>query len=278
VPHASKPFAVRRFQPAAQGFGSPALWRKLDRSGGICAGAWIGDRKPGASAMTTALFTDVEACVFDAYGTLFDINAPLERRRARIGERADELRDLWRRKQLEYSWLRTIMGKHTDFWRITGDALDFAMDTLDIRDPALRAELMELYLNLDPYPDAKPALVTIKAGGFKTALLSNGAPTMLTAVVNRTHMTASLDAVLSVEERGVFKPHPSVYQLAVEKLGIGSAHICFVSGNAWDLAGAAAFGFQTVWVNRHGASPERLPHGPTATIATLDELPPLLGL
>lgn len=228
--------------------------------------------------MTAAQFTDVEACVFDAYGTLFDIDAPMRRRRARIGERADELRALWRRKQLEYSWLRTIMGKHTDFWRVTGDALDFAMDALDISDPALRAELMELYLNLDPYADAKPALERIKSGGFKTALLSNGAPTMLTAVVNRTHMTALLDAVFSVEERGVFKPHPSVYQLAVERLGIGSAHVCFVSGNAWDLAGAAAFGFQTAWINREGAPAERLPHGPTVTVATLDELPPLLGL
>lgn len=227
--------------------------------------------------MSDFRFTDIEACVFDAYGTLFDIQAPMVRRQARIGPKAEVLAELWRRKQLEYSWLRTLMGRHADFWRVTGDALDYAMATLGIEDRALRAELMQTYLNLDAYPDARQVLEEVKATGRKTAILSNGSETMLTAVINRAQMVRHLDHVISVEERACYKPHPSVYLLAAEKLEIDAAHICFVTGNAWDAAGAAAFGFQVAWVNRTGAPDECLPHAPNVTIASLAELPPLLG-
>lgn len=210
--------------------------------------------------MSDFRFTDIEACVFDAYGTLFDINAPMARRRDRIGPKADELAVLWRRKQLEYSWLRTLMGRHADFWRVTADALDNAMATLGIADPVLRAELMQTYLNLDAYEDARATIEAVKAAGKKTAILSNGSETMLTAVVNRAELTRCLDQVISVEERASYKPHPSVYQLAVEKLEVDIAHICFVTANGWDAAGAAAFGFQVAWINRTGAPPESLPH------------------
>src|SRR3546814_5599028 len=227
--------------------------------------------------MSDFRFTDIEACVFDAYGTLFDIEAPMGRRRAKIGPKTDELTDLWRRKQLEYSWLRTLMGRHADFWRVTGDALDHAMAALGMTDPVLRADLMQTYLNLDAYEDAKPALERIKASGKKTAILSNGSETMLTAVVNRAEIVRTLDQVISVEERASYKPHPSIYLLAAEKLEVDAAHVCFVTANGWAAAGAGAFGFQVAWINRSGGPPENLPHAPNVTISSLADLPPLLG-
>jgi len=226
--------------------------------------------------MSESRLTDIEACVFDAYGTLFDFTSPIARRRERIGEKADELSELWRRKQLEYSWLRTLMGRHADFWRVTGDALDHAMKTVGIDDPGLRAELMQVYLSLDAYPDAYAAIEAVRGKGLRTAILSNGSPTMLTAVVNHTQLTRQLDMVLSVEERAVYKPHPSAYQLAVETLGVAAPHICFVSANGWDVAGAGAFGFQVVWLNRGDGPAELLPHPAVAEIRSLEELPALL--
>jgi 2-haloacid dehalogenase len=227
--------------------------------------------------MSEARFADVQACVFDAYGTLFDFNTPMERRRERIGAEADRLADLWRRKQLEYSWLRSLMGRHADFWKVTGEALDYAMAATGIDNPGLRAELMQLYLELGTYPEAVETVAAVKRSGIKTAVLSNGTPTMLTAVVNASALTTELDAVLSIEACGVYKPHPTVYQLAVDRLEVPAMAVLFLSGNAWDIAGAAAFGFRTVWVNRAGLPRERLPNGPDAEIRSLDALPGLLG-
>ena len=227
--------------------------------------------------MTEPRFTDTEAVVFDAYGTLFDFASPVSRRRDRIGPKADQLVEVWRRKQLEYSWLRTLMGRHVDFWHVTGEALDYAMALVGLSDPALRAELMQLYLDIDPYPDARATVERLKAAGLRTAILSNGSPTMLTAAVNRAELTRHLDALLSVEERACYKPHPSVYQLAVDALGVAAPHICFVSANGWDAAGGAAFGFQTAWINRDGLPIEQLSALPAAILTTLGELPPLLG-
>lgn len=226
--------------------------------------------------MNELRFTDIQAVVFDAYGTLFDFASPVARRRERIGDKAELLVELWRRKQLEYSWLRTLMARHTDFWRVTGDALDYAMQAVGLADPVLRSDLMQLYLDLDAYPDASATVERIKQAGMRTAILSNGSPTMLTALVNRSDLTRVIDAVLSVEERACYKPHPSVYQLAVDALGIAAPHVCFVSANGWDVAGAAAFGFQVAWINRNGAPTERLPNQPNAIITTLGDLPPLI--
>ena len=228
--------------------------------------------------MVESRFKDIQVCVFDAYGTLFDFRAPLERRRAKLGDKLDALATLWRQKQLEYSWLRSLMGRHADFWRVTGEALDYAMEALAIDDPLLRAELMQLYLNIDAFDEARPVLERVKQAGLKTAILSNGSPTMLTSAVNRAALLPLLDAVLSVEERGVYKPHPSVYQLVVDQFDIGPSHVCFVSANGWDAAGAIAFGFQVAWVNRTHLPPERLPNGGLVEIERLTELPPLIGL
>ena len=170
------------------------------------------------------------------------------------------------------------MGRYTGFWQVTGEALDFAMGELGIEDEALRANLMEAYLTLDTYPEVQETLATLRAHGLRTAILSNGESSMLDAAVEAAGIADSLDAVLSVEEVGIYKPHPSVYQLVVDRLGVEAANVSFQSSNAWDANGAAAFGFRVAWCNRFGQGQERVPEAPDAEIATLAELPALLGI
>ncbi len=220
----------------------------------------------------------IRACVFDAYGTLFDVHSPAERLRTELGPKADALSAAWRTKQLEYTWLRSLMGRHADFWHVTGEALDFALADTAIRDDDLRERLMVEYLHLQAYPEVSVTLEVLRAAGLKTAILSNGAPAMLSSATGSAGLDGRLDAVLSVEEVGVFKPHPAVYQLAVDRLGVPREAICFVSSNGWDVAGAAVFGFRVAWLNRAARTPERLPGAPEAEITALDALPQLLGL
>jgi 2-haloacid dehalogenase len=221
---------------------------------------------------------DVSACVFDAYGTLLDVTSAAKRGIGDLGSRADALAALWRAKQLEYSWLRSLMGRHADFWQVTGDALDYAMETLGLPDAALRARLMELYRELDAYPDAKATLQRLKHAGMPAAILSNGTPQMLQAAILSAGIGDLVDHVISVEEIGIYKPHPSVYALAAKRLGLDPARICFVSSNGWDAAGASASGFKVAWINRSCAKPERLSAPPHAEIGNLSQLPALLGL
>jgi 2-haloacid dehalogenase len=188
----------------------------------------------------------------------------------------EPLSALWRQKQLQYTWLRASQGRHADFWRVTEDALDFAMESLGIASPALRQRLMNLYLTLDAFPEVSDTLAKLKAAGFTTAILSNGSPPMLSAAVAGAKIGHLLDAVLSVEEVGVYKPHPSVYRLAVERLGIPADAIVFSSSNAWDAYAASAFGMRVVWCNRYGQRAERLPGKPDHVIASLAELPPIV--
>jgi len=223
-------------------------------------------------------FIGIEACVFDAYGTLFDYNSAAARHSAALGDKAAPLADLWRLKQLQYTWLRSLMGRYAGFWQVTGEALDFSMGELGIEDKTLRANLMEAYLSLDAYPEATAMLQTLRAHGLRTAILSNGEPGMLESAVAAAGIGDSLDAVLSVEEVGIFKPHPSVYQLVVDRLGVPPAKVSFQSSNAWDANGAAAFGFRVAWCNRFGQGQERIPEAPDAEIKILSELPPLLGI
>lgn len=220
----------------------------------------------------------IRACVFDAYGTLFDVNSAAAQAKDALGEKWQPLADLWRAKQLQYTWLRGLMGRHTDFWQVTGDALDYAMGSLGIGDAALRDRLMNLYLTLNAYPEVKDTLQRLKAGGFKLAILSNGAPKMLAAAVENSGIAGLLDAVLSVEEVKVFKPHPSVYELATRRLGLERGQICFLSSNSWDAHAAKAFGFHVLWCNRFGQVPERIPERPDGEIVTLGALPEILGI
>ena len=223
-------------------------------------------------------FGDIAVCVFDAYGTLFDYNAAAARHSAALGDKAAPLADLWRLKQLQYTWLRSLMGRYDGFWQVTGDALDYSMAALDIDDAALRGDLMEAYRTLDAYPEVPETLATLRAQGLRCAILSNGEPGMLDSAVEAAGIGASLDAVLSVDEVGIYKPHPSVYQLVVDRLGVPAARVSFQSSNAWDANGAAAFGFRVAWCNRFGQGQERVPEPPDAEITTLAELPALLGI
>jgi 2-haloacid dehalogenase len=219
----------------------------------------------------------IKACVCDAYGTLFDVHSAVTRLGARVGDRADPLSQLWRSKQLEYTWLRALMGRHADFWQVTGDALDYALARTGV-DPSLREPLMQAYLALDAYPEVPDALRRLRAGGLKTAILSNGEPGMLGAAARSAGIADLLDAVLSVEEVGIFKPHPKVYQLAVDRLAVRPDQIAFQSSNAWDVSGAATFGLRAVWINRLGLPPERLPGAAEHELRDLSGLPALLGL
>ncbi len=228
--------------------------------------------------MANPAFADIGAGVFDAYGTLFDVHSAVGRSGGALGGKAGPVSALWRQKQLEYTWLRSLMGAYADFWQVTGEGLDYALAANGVDDPDLRQRLMELYLNLDAYPDVPDALDRLRAGGKKTAILSNGAPDMLRAAVETADLGGRLDAALSVDELRAFKPDPRVYQLAVDRLGVAAGRICFVSTNGWDAAGAAYFGFKVAWLNRFDQPPERLPGAPAAVIETLAELPDLLGL
>lgn len=223
-------------------------------------------------------FEGVKACVFDAYGTLFDVHSAAAAEAGALGERMQPLSQTWRQKQLEYTWLRSLMGAHADFRKVTRDALDFALQAEGIADTDLADRLMQLYLRLDAYPDVRPTLERLRAAGLKTAILSNGEPTMLEAAVTHANLADLLDAVLSVEEVGIYKPDARVYQLAVDRLGLAApAEIAFVSTNGWDARGAANFGFQVAWMNRFGLQLDRLPGEPKAIMSGLSELPGLLG-
>jgi len=224
----------------------------------------------------TPLLQVIEACVFDAYGTLFDVHSSVARHRERIGERAQQVSVTWRQKQLEYTWLRSLMGRHADFYEVTADALDYAFEVFDIQDDTLKADLLAAYGQLDCYAEVEGTLRGLKDRGLTTAILSNGSPSMLGSAVESGGIAHLLDEVLSVEAVGIYKPAPAVYRLAVDRLGIGAAKILFMSGNAWDIAGAAAFGYRTVWVNRFGQKAERLPARAEFEVGTLEELTGLL--
>jgi len=228
--------------------------------------------------MTDAALTGIKACVFDAYGTLFDFAAAARGCRDVLGDDVERLTALWRDKQLQYTWLRAAQGRHADFWQVTGDALDFALDALGLRHAGLRDRLMKLYLTLSAFPEVPDMLRRLKAAERVTAILSNGSPAMLEAAVTNAGIGNLLDHVLSVEEARVYKPHPKVYQLAVDRLSKAPNTILFLSSNAWDAYAASAFGLRVAWCNRYAQPRERLPGVPDREIRTIAELPSLLDL
>lgn len=227
--------------------------------------------------MTAGRLQGVRACVFDAYGTIFDVASAGERCTDALAGEAVRLTALWRDKQLQYSWLRAVQSRHADFWEVTGDALDFALETLGLTEPGLRERLMQLYLALDPFPEVPEMLRRLRAAGLWTAILSNGSAEMLSAAVENAGLVGLFDHVLSVELVGVYKPHPKVYRLACDRLSLDAGAILFISSNAWDVHAASAFGMRTVWCNRYGQRRERLPGQPGREIGSLAELPPLIA-
>jgi 2-haloacid dehalogenase len=220
--------------------------------------------------MTSVNYKSVRHAVFDAYGTLFDIHSAASRYQVRLGEQAEAVSTIWRTKQLEYTWLRSLMQCYVDFWIVTQDALDYALESKGIDDNSLRKDLLRAYHELACYPEVPDTLSKIKQMGLGTAILSNGSPEMLEAGVSNSNLGKVIDSVISVDTIKVFKPSPKVYQLATDQLGCNPEEILFFSSNAWDVSGAATFGFQTVWINRFAQATERLPGTPVMEINTLD--------
>ena len=220
--------------------------------------------------MSTLALKDVKHAVFDAYGTLFDVHSAAAQHQKKLGDKAQTVSTLWRTKQLEYTWLRSLMQRYVNFSQVTRDALDYALESHGIADESLRQDLLNAYQQLSCYPEVPETLQKLKQQGLGTAILSNGSFEMLEAGVRNSGLKELLDGVFSVETIRIFKPDPQVYQLAVDQLGCDPHEILFFSSNAWDVSGSATFGFQAVWVNRFGQAPERLPGNPVLEIKSLD--------
>jgi 2-haloacid dehalogenase len=221
---------------------------------------------------------DIEMCVFDAYGTLYDFNSAVARHRAAIGPNADALSEMWRTKQIQYTWLRNSMGDYAPFWQVTGEALDHCLAAHGIADPSVREKLLGAYLALDPFPEVPATLDRLRRTGVRCAILSNGNPAMLDPMVKASGLADRFEAVLSVDAARVFKVDPRTYSLVETRCGVKPNKVCFLSSNCWDAHGAARFGFNVVWVNRAGAPDDNLPGKIAAQVKDLSFLPSLLGV
>jgi 2-haloacid dehalogenase len=220
----------------------------------------------------------VSACVFDAYGTLFDLASAAAACEAVPAERRAALSALWRDKQLQYAWLRSLQGRYVDFWQVTGDALDYSLDALALAGPGLREELMGLYRRLAAFAEVPGVLRALRGAGYTTGILSNGSPEMLAEAVAAAGLDGLFDAVLSVDALRVFKTDRRVYQYALDRLGVAAGEVLFLSSNGWDAYAASDFGMRVAWCNRSGLPRERLPGAPDFEIRALAELPALLGV
>jgi 2-haloacid dehalogenase len=213
-----------------------------------------------------------KAVIFDAYGTLFDVHSAVGRHMAQIGPDAARFSEVWRTKQLEYSWVLSLAGRYEPFWALTEQALDYAFARFPDVDRSIRPLLLEAYRTLDAYPDVRETLQALKARGLRTGILSNGDPGMLNAAVESAGIRSGLDVILSVDAARIFKTSPRTYELVLQSLSVAAHEVVFVSSNRWDIAGAAAFGFIPIWVNRLGLPDEYEDLAPSAVIASLDGL------
>lgn len=220
----------------------------------------------------------IKACVFDAYGTLLDVHAPSMKLADKIGPDATSVSNLWRLKQLEYTWLRSLMGTYAGFWDVTQHALDYTLEQHGINNSDLRQALLDMYFSLDAYGDAQESLRRLKDAGMMTAILSNGSPDMLEAAVNSSKLGAGLDRILSADEVKIYKPDFRVYDLVGTYFQTKPEEVCFVSSNGWDAAGAAEYGFQVAWINRLDAPIENLPGKPASLVGSLTEVADLVLL
>jgi 2-haloacid dehalogenase len=226
----------------------------------------------------SAAITGIELCVFDAYGTLFDFNSAVARHRAVIGPKADALAEMWRSKQIQYTWLRNGMNAYAPFWQVTGEALDHCFRALAIGDRSVREMLMGAYLELDSFPEVPAMLERLGRAGLRAAILSNGNPDMLDPMVRASGLAERFEAVISVDAARVFKVDRRAYELVEARCGVTPDKVCFLSSNCWDAHGAAHFGFRTVWINRAGAPDDNLPGSTVAQLKDLAGLPALLGV
>ncbi len=226
----------------------------------------------------SAAFAGIEICVFDAYGTLYDFNSAVARHRSAIGPKADALSEMWRTKQIQYTWLRNSMAAYAPFWQVTGEALDNCLAAHGTTDPSVREKLLGAYLALDPFPEVPAMLDRLKRAGVRLAILSNGNPEMLDPMVKASGLADRFEAVISVDAARVFKVDSAAYRLVEARCGIKPDKVCFLSSNCWDAHGAAHFGFCTVWVNRAGAPDDNLPGKIARQVKDLSHLPALLGV
>jgi len=214
---------------------------------------------------------NIKAIIFDAYGTLFDVNSAAEKCKERLGDKWEGFANYWRTTQLEYTWLRSLMRRHKDFWQITEDSLDKSMNFYNI-DNAMRSELLNLYKVLSPFTEVRDALNKLKQSNYKLAILSNGTPDLLNELVVSNGLKDIFDDIFSVEEVGIFKPDSKVYDLPINKYNIEKNEVLFLSANTWDVSGAGNYGYNTVWVNRNNNIFDKLDFEPNKQISNLSEL------
>ena len=214
---------------------------------------------------------NITACVFDAYGTLFDVNSAAAKCKKKLGNRWKNFANAWRTTQLEYSWLRSLMKKHENFWKITEDSLDHTMETFKIK-KTMRGELLNLYKELNIYPEVKECLDNLKSKKIKISILSNGTPDLLKDLVESNNIQNYFDDIMSIETVGIYKPDSKVYEMPVKKYGCKPENICFMSSNTWDVSGGGVFGYNAIWVNRFNKVFDKLSYKPQFIINNLNEL------
>ena len=214
---------------------------------------------------------NVKAIIFDAYGTLFDVNSAAEKCKDKIGDKWESFANYWRTTQLEYTWLRSLMDKHKDFWQVTEDSLDKSMKAFKI-ESSMRSELLDLYKILSTFPEVKEVLNNLKKKNYKLAILSNGTPLLLNELVKKNNLDGIFDEIFSVEEVGIYKPSYKVYDIPIEKFQIQKKEVLFLSANTWDVSGGGNYGYNTVWVNRNNNIFDNLDYFPEYQVKSLGEL------
>ena len=214
---------------------------------------------------------NIKAIIFDAYGTLFDVNSAAEKCKDKIGDKWERFANFWRTTQLEYTWLRSLMDRHKDFWQVTEDSLDKSMKVFDI-DPSMRNELLNLYKVLSPFEEVPETLKTLKEKKFKLAILSNGTPSLLDELVKSNHLDNLFDDIFSIEQVGVYKPSSRVYDMPIKKYNINKSEVAFLSANTWDVSGGGNYGYQSIWVNRNNNIFDNLDFKPKYQITDLNKL------
>ena len=214
---------------------------------------------------------NIKAIIFDAYGTLFDVNSAAEKCKGKIGDKWEAFANYWRTTQLEYTWLRSLMKRHKDFWQVTEDSLDKSMKVFNI-DNSMRNELLDLYKILSPYPEVPEILKSLKEKDYKLSILSNGTPSLLNELVKSNNLENLFDDVFSIEEVGIYKPDSKVYDLPIKKYKIKNNEIAFLSANTWDVSGGGNYGFNSIWVNRNNSIFDNLDYRPKYEVKSLKEL------
>jgi len=214
---------------------------------------------------------NVKAIIFDAYGTLFDVNSAAEKCKGKIGDKWESFANYWRTTQLEYTWLRSLMNRHKDFWQVTEDSLDKSMKVFKI-DISMRSELLDLYKILSTFPEVKEVLNNLKEKNYKLAILSNGTPALLNQLVKSNNLDSIFDDIFSIEEVGIFKPSSKVYDIPIKKYQIQKNDVVFLSANTWDISGGGNYGYNTIWLNRNNNTFDNLDYKPQNQVKDLSEL------